>query len=141
MSFRSARRWECDSMFSLHYFVIVLCMFCLASCRDTPGSALKIQNATMSEIRIKSVSVNGIEKSNEQFVLSAGTAQKYSPHGHVEGVSLRGREKLEITVVDDGGAKSMSCVIKPDLVAEVCLVKATYIGDFGISCGYDCEKY
>lgn len=120
---------------------MLLCMLCLASCGETPGASLKIQNATISEIRITSVSVNGLEKNNEQLVLLAGTAHKYSPHGHVKGVSLRGREKLQVTVLDGSSAKSVSCTIRSDLNAEVCLVKATYLGDSGLSCGYDCEKY
>lgn len=110
----------------------------LAGCSQSPAG-LKVLNATNTEARMTAVSVNGKNVLAQVVLVPAGTAQMYSPEGHVPGASLWGGETLSITIDAERTPIAARCVLPPR-PEGVCLVKARYDGSDALACGYDCDN-
>ena len=116
----------------------LIALLCLVSCDKNYKAGLKILNATERDAQVVSIEIDGNHISISPFSIPAGTAQKYSPIGHVQGVSLTGGERIAITIVHSGQRVKTYCTVTKDLEGN-CLVQARFDGSSNLNCWSDCE--
>jgi hypothetical protein len=124
----------------LRKIFLVVTTICLFSCNGPVKANFKVLNATKNEVQIVEVEVDGKHIPISKIWIPAGTAKKYSPIGHINGVSLSGGERIVVTMREQGNSTKASCVVGKNLEG-ICLVEAKFNGSATLKCWNDCETY